>query len=373
MNKSTDRSIARSEVVASEGFASAPGQDFLGKEFRLLDRYELQGLLVETLAQTKHHRRKAGPASDCHRSFRHWRCRNNHNWAQAENSCSVRVCPHCCCRRARVLASRVDKFLVGREEAALRYVVLSERSQVSLAKGMKLLWESWTRLRRSVRWKRKVKGCIVALEVTFNPHDYTWHPHLNVILEGEYFPVEELRQLWIEATEHRGEIVWISAVNQGTTRELVKYVTKLSDLIGDAESLDKFLTAVHKKRFVRTYGSFYGLKVSDEDNPAAAPCPDCDSKEIVMLGRVKPQQVSIDFKGVMRVERRPPREVDRDFEEATSFRPGLFLRHKYARHGAVLSDKEQLRRERIARFERIDRENLWAAWGAAPDSPSQWA
>ena len=118
-------------------------------------------------------------------------------------------------------------------------------------------------------------------------------------------------------------------MDQGTTRELVKYVTKLSDLVGDVVALDKFLTAVHKKRFVRTYGSFYGLSVADEENPAGKPCPDCDSKEIVMLGRVKPQQVSIDFNGVMRVER-PPREVDRDFAEAESFRPGLFVRHKYA-------------------------------------------
>jgi hypothetical protein len=50
----------------------------------------------------------------------------------------------------------------------------------------------------------------------------------------------------------------------------------------------------------------------------------------VALGRVRPEQVRIDFSGVMRVER-PAREVDRDFEEAQSFRPGLFLRHKYAR------------------------------------------
>lgn len=228
-----------------------------------------------------------------------------------------------------MLASRIDKFLVGREQTALRYVVLSERNSDDVAAGMKLLWESWTRLRRSVRWKRKVKGCIVALEVTYNRAEDTWHPHLNVLFEGEYFPQEELTQLWIEATEHRGEIVWISAVNPGTTREMIKYVTKVADLIGQADQLDKLLTAVHKKRFVRTYGSFYGLSVADEENPVQAHCPDCESTELVALGRVKPQQVSIDFAGVLRVER-PPGDVGKDFEEAASFRPGLFLRHKYA-------------------------------------------
>lgn len=330
MNKSTDRGTARTEVVWSEGFASDPGQEFLGNEFRLLDRYELQTLLVDTLSQTKHHRRKAGACQDCHRTFRHWRCRNNHDWAEAENSCSVRVCPHCCCRRSKVLGARIDKFLVGREQTALRYVVLSERSQVNLAKGMKLLWESWARLRRSVRWKRKVKGCIVALEVTYNPYDYTWHPHLNVLFEGEYFPQEELRQAWVEATEERGEIVWISAVNAGTTKEMIKYVTKLSDLIGNVEALDRLLTAVHRKRFVRTYGSFYGLSVEDEENPVHAHCPDCESTELVALGRVLPQQVAIDFRGEFRIRGRDPDEVRIETDDAQSFRPGMFLRHKYA-------------------------------------------
>lgn len=228
-----------------------------------------------------------------------------------------------------MLAARIDKFLLGREQMALRYVVLSERNSKDVAEGMALLWASWSRLRRSVRWKRKVQGCIVALEVTFNRDENTWHPHLNVIFEGEYFPQEELRQLWIEATQHRGEIVWISAVDQGTTREMIKYVTKIADLIGNADALDKLLTAVHKKRFVRTYGSFYGLSVADEENPVQGHCPDCESTELIALGRVKPQQVSIDFNGVLRVER-PPGEVEKDFREVESFRPGLFLRHKYA-------------------------------------------
>lgn len=212
----------------------------------------------------------------------------------------------------------------------MRYVVLSERSQVNLAKGLRLLWESWTRLRRSVAWKKKVKGCIVALEVTYNPFDYTWHPHLNVIFEGEYFPREELRQAWIAATEQRGEIVWISAVNQGTTKEMIKYVTKISDLIGSVEALDRFLTAVHKKRFIRTYGTFFGLSVADEENPVQSHCPDCESTELVALGRIRPQQIAIDFHGILRIRGRDPDEVSVEHKDSESFRPGMFIRHKYA-------------------------------------------
>jgi hypothetical protein len=224
----------------------------------------------------------------------------------------------------------MERFLLGREKTSLRYAVLAERNSENVAEGMNLLWESWTRLRRSVRWKNKVKGCIVALEVTYNREEDTWHPHLNVLMEGEYFPFEELRQAWSEASEHRGQTAFIRAADAGTVSELIKYVTKVSDLIGNPHALETLLLAVHKKRFVRTYGSFYGLSVADEEAPVQSHCPDCDSTELVALGRIKPQQVSMDFDGILRVQSRAPDEVARDFEESASFRPGLFLRHKYA-------------------------------------------
>jgi hypothetical protein len=310
-------------VILTEGFGSDLEQNFLGKEFRLLDRYELQDLLVETLKKTKYHKRQVPACANCHRMFRHWRCRNNHDFAQAEKSCSLRVCPHCCRRRSLMLAGKMESFLVGKPMNTLRYAVLSERNCVNLVAGMALLWEAWTRLRRFVAWKAQVKGCIVALEVTRNAKDNTWHPHLNVLMEGDYFPVEKLRQMWMEATEFRSETAFIRAADAGTVRELIKYVTKLTDLIGDPEALDDFLTAVYKKRLVRTCGSFYCLKMDDEEAPRLQQCPDCESTELVKLGMVAPQKVSMDLKGVLRVTRLHE-DMERDLHQAILFRTEKF-------------------------------------------------
>jgi ribosomal protein S27AE len=315
VNKSTDLI----EVVDSP--ESDPRQHFLpGKEFRLLDRYELQTELVETLGQTEKHNHLVPKVARCHRSFRHWRCENNHNWAEAENSCSVRVCPHCAYRRTMVLAGRMERFTLGKD--GLRYAVLAERNTGDLREGVKLLWESWTRLRRSVRWKKYVKGCVVALEVTYNADGGTWHPHLNVLMEGQFFPFEELNQAWIEATQHRGRTSFIRAADEGTIRELIKYVTKIADLLDDAGALDEFLTAIERRRLVRTYGSFYGLKVDDEELPQQdGDCPDCGPHmhvSVVKLGYVAPQQVSLDFKGVFRVTR-PEKVVRSELDEAMEF------------------------------------------------------
>jgi hypothetical protein len=186
---------------------------------------------------------------------------------------------------------------------------------------MELLWASWTRLRRGVRWKKYVRGCIVALEVTRNP-DGTWHPHLSVLMEGEYFPFEALNQAWIDATDSRGRTSFIRAFDEGTVRELIKYVTKIADLLDNPESLDEFLSAIGRKRLVRTYGTFYGLNVADEELPQKdGDCPDCGPDKhvsVVKLGYVSPQQVSLDFKGVLRVSRAPA-QVAEDLREVMQF------------------------------------------------------
>jgi hypothetical protein len=284
----------------------------------------MQRDLIDALGKTEHHTHLVPKVAACHKSFRHWRCERNHDWAEAENSCSVRVCPHCSHRRSKLLAERTQSFLVGKDQ--LRYAVLAERNCKDLQEGIASLWASWTRLRRSVRWKKKVVGCIVALEVTYNRKKQTWHPHLNVLLEGEYFPFEELNQCWIEATNHRGKTSFIRAADEKTVHELIKYVTKVSDLLNEPSALDQFLLACYGRRLIRTYGSFRGLSLADEESPeAGGRCPDCGPGHevaIVQLGYVHSHQLRFDFeKGVFRVARSPG-YTERELDEALRFTPG---------------------------------------------------
>lgn len=302
---------------------------FLSNECRLLDRYELQQELVNALEKTKDHRHLASRCIACHRSFRHWRCDQGHDTAEAENSCSVRVCPHCSHRRAKILGDRITKFLLGRESSGLRYAVLAERNSEDLKAGIDSLWRAWTRLRRSVQWKRKVKGCIVALEVTYNAEEATWHPHLNVLMEGEYFPFEELKQAWMEVSD--GQTAFIRAADAGTVHELMKYVTKISQLdprtgkeiglISNPPALDSFLSAIEKRRLVRTYGTFYGLTVEDEEQPGQE-CSVCGSSCMVKLGHVHPSQVGFDFEKQAFYIRKPdPSRIKWAAQESESFDP----------------------------------------------------
>jgi hypothetical protein len=333
VNKSTDQ--APGSGVSASGY--------LGKEFRLLDRYELQGDLVEALQNTEHHSGLVPRVAACHKSFRHRRCEQSHDWAKPFNSCSVRVCPHCAHRRGEILGARFQSYAMTKTN--LRYAVLSERNSKTYAEGRELLLESWHRLRRSVGWKKKVHGCIVAEEVTYNAKDKTWHPHLNVLIEGEFFPHEELRQSWFRASEGRGKVVWITKADAGTVFELIKYVAKVTDLLERPEVLDEFLTAIKGRRLLRTYGVCRNIPTADESCPdeGLEECPDCGSKCFVDLGFVRADQISFDFqaaggKGAFRIKR-TEREVDKAFDRATDFAPAWFEEFSHPRPITKL-DKE---------------------------------
>ena len=310
------------EAVGSQGF--------LSEEFALWNRYVMQTLLGTALLATGFHKHLAEKVLACHKKFRFKKCENNHRWAapaKAHNSCSVRLCPHCSHRKVKKQGTRIQAFCVSR--SGLRYLVLSERNSKNLAAGIKSLYEAWTSLRRSTRWKGKVDGCVAVLEVTYNKQKRTWHPHLNVLFEGKYFPQEELKQAWIKATNGRGRSVFIQTYREGTAFELIKYTLKVAELkdspigavyqllIDDPAALDEFLSAVYGCRLIRTYGTFRSMPVEEEEEEEEETCPDCGSTCIVDLGPTPPyEQLFFDFeKGVHRLPDKPRWFVGPTYDE----------------------------------------------------------
>ena len=303
------RSARRSETVDS----SIPGSirrarctgkehahassDWLSQEMRVLDRYELQRDLIETLGRTRRYSHLVPRVAACHSSFRHKVCDHRHEWAEATESCNVRLCPHDQRRRSLRLAARWEKLLFGRGE--LRYCVFAERNCSDLHAGLQSLYRAWNRLRKAPLWKAATRGSIAVLEVTYNREENSWHPHLNVLFEGDYIPFEALNQAWIAATHGNGKTSFIRAADAGTIRELLKYVTKLSDFVDQPEAVDTFLFSTARRRFIRTYGSFYRLPIEEED--FSGRCPDCGSTCVADVGICHASQLELDSYGVFRI------------------------------------------------------------------------
>lgn len=231
--------------------------------------------------------------------------------------------------RARSMAAqhKFGSLIAGLREP--KYLTLSMKncSLAELRQGIDDLFFAFGRLRHSKTWA-DVRGALAVLEVTFNDKEQTWHPHLNVIFDGPFIGKAQLDEAWIRSTEGRGCITWIKRADHQTVPELLKYITKLADFIDNPDAVAWFLRATRGKRFIRTYGTLYRLKLDELDSQGQdegqGACPDCGCREISVFSvSLQRQDVQFDDSGILRCHDRvntspPLHEVRR----CRSFRSG---------------------------------------------------
>ena len=275
---------------------------------------ELAELLAVTLTHTKL-AHLAPKVLACHTVFRGWQCDEcgSPPYAEPVGSCSVRICPFEMRARAMRALHRFRPAIGSLKEG--KYLVLAERNAPlgGLGESLQQLFAAFGHLRKMPEWKN-VRGAIVVLEVTFNRStleeggsQLPWHPHLNVLFDGPYIPFEELLIAWQQATRGRGRTAYIRQVDRGTSCELLKYITKLLDFIDIPVAVEEFLLATRRRRFVRTYGSLYRLRLDEETAETQSlgtggVCPDCRSEKIRLVAScLFLSQVHFDAKGVFRV------------------------------------------------------------------------
>lgn len=114
---------------------------------------------------------------------------------QAYNACHLRMCPLCARRRANIMTARLVRTLTALKqehpEVRLLFLTLTLRncSGGDLGDTITQLLRGWSKLMRRRPVDRAVRGWFRALEITRNPKDGTYHPHVHAILavEPEYF------------------------------------------------------------------------------------------------------------------------------------------------------------------------------------------
>jgi hypothetical protein len=235
---------------------------------------------------------------ECHTRFWRMRCSNRHKWCRPYRPCNLRICAFEARSRSLRAVRRYGPVIARLEEA--RHIVLAMPNVPAgeLRRGCAELWRAFARLRRSKIWGW-VRGAIAALEVTYRERRREWHPHLHIVVDGPYLPWAWLLEAWRRASgagPGQSRTCWINRVDSGTVRELLKYVTKAAALARHPDALEEFLSVTHRMRFVRTYGSLYGLNIEEEETG----CPDCGSQEIVVESVVTSDDVEWDERGILR-------------------------------------------------------------------------
>lgn len=182
--------------------------------------------------------------------------------------CRDRMCPRCQAGRSLQNAKKLGAVITSMN--APRQVELTIRhKQASLSSEIDRLWTAFRALKKTPLWKKVCKGGVGVLEVTVNEKDRTWHPHLHLVVDGEYCPQKLLADEWERITGD-SKVVYIQAVHDRsrTAKYISKYLAKSSDPCSmSGPEIREFASAMHGRRLVFTFGSFHRVPV--DPRPAA--------------------------------------------------------------------------------------------------------
>lgn len=157
--------------------------------------------------------------------------------------CNQRACPHCARQRSLDLYIRTQKAFPPSDLIArkLSKVVFSIKSPAcgSLKPHLDNLLKAFRQFRRGKAWAAYVRGYIFGLELTYNATAATWHPHIHVLADMDYWPIANLRRDWRAAAARRNE----------------KADVHIDGVVGDLQSLYTAISEATK----------YVLKPMDED------------------------------------------------------------------------------------------------------------
>jgi len=198
--------------------------------------------------------------------------------------CRDRLCPLCADRRGRQATARTIE--VVKRFNAPRFITLTlKHRDATLKAELKRLHEALQKLRGDKAWTKRVFGGVYGVEVTRNTKARQWHVHVHLICDGEFFPHEVLKALWLACTGD-SFIVDIAIVKDRakTARYISRYVSKPVDVqTWAASEIREYATAMHGRRLLQTFGNAHNAQV-DADVPEvdhATTSPLCSSMKLM--------------------------------------------------------------------------------------------
>jgi hypothetical protein len=123
--------------------------------------------------------------------------------------CDSAACPHCARLishdRAVLVARQLRKCSPGNLRMMTLTVKNCERGKLretilKLHKAFRYFRDS----RNNPDWGKRVDGYIWNLEVTMNPKTQEWHPHIHILYDGRYWPIDSAKATWRRLNETVG-------------------------------------------------------------------------------------------------------------------------------------------------------------------------
>jgi plasmid rolling circle replication initiator protein Rep len=166
-------------------------------------------------------------------------------------SCQLRFCPICSWRKSLKTASVIYSNLSKIENCNFLFLTLTLKNCeiFDLKDTLKLMSESFSRMRKTIQWQNSIKGFIRALEITV-ADDGKMHPHFHILLhvnqsylkhKKTYITQKDFTDLWQNSLKvDYKPIVDIRLIKPkndtkdsliSAVAETIKYTLKSSDLL----------------------------------------------------------------------------------------------------------------------------------------------
>lgn len=200
------------------------------------------------------------------------------------NFCKDRLCPMCNWRRSLKIFGQVSQVMdeLERQQYRFLFLTLTVRNCApdDLPVTVQVLYDGWRQLYHKHKiFRKSIEGTFRSLEVTRNPKDGTYHPHLHVILAVRpdyfrcgYIPQSEWSSMWRSCCSlDYNPIVDIRTIKpndkglSGAVAEVAKYAVKSSDFLRGtpddmARTVWDFLTALSGRRLCSFTGIFAKIR-----------------------------------------------------------------------------------------------------------------
>jgi len=194
--------------------------------------------------------------------------------------CRDRACPSCSVRRSIDVGERAANAVQKLD--APRFCTLTMPAvNAPLRTQLRQMRYAFAELRKQRRWMRAVVGGVYTIQITRNARTGLWHPHLHCIIDGDYFPQDQLRECWRESLNRTTDlwsvepddalIVDIRAVpsRNKAAKYIARYVCSPNEIATwSADAIREYCDATKGQRMITLFGSLHGVKLIEKEDDA---------------------------------------------------------------------------------------------------------
>lgn len=256
------------ETVAQASWAAFSPDAPLAERFRHGGWRRQRQLVYESLKRTRQTVNRIVNFDSCGAfAFVYQAIDNPDLYRLGGSSCRDRFCLPCARDRSRCLATNVLNAL-NKQPARFVTLTLKQNNQ-SLDHNLNRLYDSFRKLRAIKFWQRAVVGGCAFLEIRWSETNNAWNIHLHCIVHGRFLDQRKLSSNWYRITGD-SYIVDVRFIhdNQHVGRYVTKYASKTFDstFVNRTTQLDEVLTATKGRRLCLTFGTWRGIKLTEQPN-----------------------------------------------------------------------------------------------------------